>query len=79
MVESSAPGLSAISTPVRTREGTRTIGVLSIAGPSMRLPEERLRRLAPDLLAAAAELSAASLGSAYFGGTWRLGQEAAPG
>lgn len=79
VVESSAPGLSAISTPVRTREGTRTIGVLSIAGPSMRLPEERLRRLAPDLLAAAAELSAASLGSAYFGGTWRLGQEAAPG
>ena len=77
VIEGSAPGLSAISTPVRTKEGTRTIGVLSIAGPSMRLPEVRLRALAPDLLVAAAELSAASLGSVYFGGTWRLGQEAA--
>ena len=77
VVENSAPGLSAISTPIRTRDGTRTIGVLSIAGPSMRLPEDRLRALAPDLLAAASELSVASLGSVYFGGTWRLGREAA--
>ena len=74
VIENSAPGLSAISSPISTRDGTRTIGVLSIAGPSMRLPEARLRALAPDLLAAAAELSSASLGSVYFGGLWRLGQ-----
>lgn len=74
-IESSAPGLSAISTPVRTRDGTRVIGVLSVTGPTIRLPEDRLRAvIAPDLLAAASELSAASLGSIYFGGVWRLGQ-----
>ncbi len=74
VVESSAAGLSAISTPIRKSETKRTIGVLSIAGPAMRLPEERLRALAPELMAAAEELSGASVGSAYFGGTWRLGQ-----
>lgn len=78
VVESSAPGLSAVSTPVRTRDGTRVIGVLSVAGPTIRLPENKLRDIiVADLLAAASKLSAASLGSAYFGGVWRLGQGAA--
>ena len=44
----------------------RTIGVLSIAGPSARLPEARLHELAPLLLAASAELSATSQASDLF-------------
>ncbi|HQT47274.1 MAG TPA: IclR family transcriptional regulator C-terminal domain-containing protein [Acidocella sp.] len=70
--ESSAPGLSAIAAAIQKPGTTRTIGALSIAGPATRLPEAQLHALAPDLLAAAAELSAASLGSGYFGGVRHL-------
>ena len=47
------------------RDG-RVIGVLSIAGPSARLPLARMHELAADLLAAAEELSAASPASELF-------------
>ncbi len=71
-LESSAPGLSAIAIAIQKPGTTRTIGALSIAGPATRLPEAQLRALAPVLRAAAAELSAASLGSSYFGGVRHL-------
>lgn len=75
VMESSAPGLSAISTPVRTQDGAGVIGVLSVAGPTTRLPEGRLRNeIAPDLMAASSQLSVASLGSVYFAGVRRSGQ-----
>ncbi|MOA40307.1 hypothetical protein D3C78_1621700 [compost metagenome] len=51
---------------VRRPQDAEVIGVLSIAGPSARLPEERLHELAPLLLAAVAELSAASQASELF-------------
>ena len=57
-----ALGISSIATAVRCGEDQRPIGVLSIAGPSPRLTEERIKQLAPILLAAAAELSAVSNG-----------------
>jgi DNA-binding IclR family transcriptional regulator len=44
----------------------RAIGVLSIAGPSARLPLSRIEQLAPELLAAANELAAASPASELF-------------
>jgi DNA-binding IclR family transcriptional regulator len=44
----------------------RVIGVLSIAGPSARMPGARLHELAPLLLAFTDELSAASLASELF-------------
>ncbi|MOA04915.1 hypothetical protein D3C78_1244880 [compost metagenome] len=51
---------------VRHPADGRVIGVLSIAGPSARMPGERLHELAPLLLAYTAELSAASLASELF-------------
>ncbi|TFY99883.1 IclR family transcriptional regulator [Ramlibacter rhizophilus] len=60
-----APGMSAIAAPV-TRRG-KTLGVISVAGPRVRLTPERLHALAPALLAAAAELGPMSSTSSLFG------------
>ncbi|MCY1458861.1 hypothetical protein D9M71_762800 [compost metagenome] len=51
---------------VRRPQSDEVIGVLSIAGPSARLAQSRLAELAPLLLAAAEELSAASRASELF-------------
>ncbi|SDI17209.1 IclR family transcriptional regulator [Pseudomonas panipatensis] len=64
--ETSALGTSALAAVVRAPLDGRVIGVLSIAGPSARLPETRLHELAPLLLGATAELSAASQASELF-------------
>jgi DNA-binding IclR family transcriptional regulator len=60
-----APGMSAMAAPVMRRG--EAIGVLSIAGPRIRLTNERMHTLAPSLLAAAAELGPISNGSSLFG------------
>ncbi|CAB3737569.1 Transcriptional repressor IclR [Achromobacter animicus] len=60
-----APGMTAMAAPVQ-RKGEAAIGVLSIAGPAMRLTEARMEALGPDLLAAAQELALASLASPMF-------------
>jgi len=59
-------GTSAIAAVVRHPGDGRVIGVLSIAGPSARMPGARLHELAPLLLAFTDELSAASLASELF-------------
>ncbi|MOA23657.1 HTH-type transcriptional repressor AllR [compost metagenome] len=64
--ETSAVGTSALAAVVRRPLDGVVIGVLSIAGPSARLPEERLHELASLLLEAVAELSAASQASELF-------------
>jgi IclR family acetate operon transcriptional repressor len=64
--ESSAVGTSAIAAVVRHPVNGRVVGVLSVAGPSARLPESRLHELAPLLLQFAQELSAASQASELF-------------
>lgn len=64
-LETYARGLSAISAPI-LRNGRDAVGVLSISGPLVRLSEERLRALAPDLIAAAAEIADASSASPLF-------------
>jgi IclR family transcriptional regulator, acetate operon repressor len=64
-VDTYAQGLSAISAPI-IPYGKGAVGVLSISGPSVRLTEEKMERLAPDLLAAAAEIAAASAASPLF-------------
>jgi hypothetical protein len=61
-VQDPAAGMARIK---RQGQG-RVLGVLSIAGPSARLPLTRIEQLAPELLAAAAELSAASPASELF-------------
>jgi IclR family transcriptional regulator, acetate operon repressor len=60
-----APGMTAMAAPVQKR-GYPAIGVISIAGPLLRLDENRMESLGPALLAAAAELAAASNASPLF-------------
>jgi DNA-binding IclR family transcriptional regulator len=60
-----APGMSAIAAPVLRRKDA--IGVISIAGPRIRLTPARVRACAPALLAAAAELGPISNASSLFG------------
>jgi IclR family transcriptional regulator, acetate operon repressor len=60
-----APGMTAIAAPVLRRN--EAIGVISIAGPRIRLTQERMYELAPKLLAAAAELGPISNASSMFG------------
>lgn len=56
------PWMSAMAAPVRAPDGT-VCATISIAGPIMRLPEEKLHELAPLMLEAVAEMTQASLGS----------------
>ena len=58
------PGMTAMAAPVV--RGRTAIGVISIAGPRVRLTEARMLELGPALLDAAAELAAASNASMHF-------------
>lgn len=60
-----APGMTAMAAPVRRRQ--EAIGVISIAGPRVRLTPLRMHALAPALLAATAELGPMSRASTLFG------------
>jgi len=59
------PGLSAIGAPIVPR-GKGTVGVVTLSGPSVRLTDEKMRALAPDLVAAAADIAHASGASPLF-------------
>ena len=58
-------GLSALSAPVRFA-GQPAFGVVTIAGPSVRLDAPRMAELAPELVACAQQLAAASGASPFF-------------
>jgi len=60
-----APAMTAMAAPVRVGNG-RTIGVITIAGPLVRLTEERMLELGPALLATAEDVAHASGASAMF-------------
>jgi IclR family transcriptional regulator, acetate operon repressor len=60
-----APAMTAMAAPVRTGNGA-VIGVVTIAGPLVRLTEERMMALGPLLLDAAQDVARASGGSAMF-------------
>jgi DNA-binding IclR family transcriptional regulator len=60
-----SPGMSAMAAPVR-RKGMPAIGVITIAGPAVRLTEQRMKELGPELMAAATELALASTASPLF-------------
>jgi IclR family acetate operon transcriptional repressor len=60
-----ANGMAAMAAPIRWQGGP-TIGVISIAGPMMRLNEARMRALGPRLMEVAAELSVVSRASPLF-------------
>ena len=57
IVEQYAPGMTAMAAPVM-RRGGGAVGVITIAGPSMRLTEARMRELGAPLVQAASELAA---------------------
>jgi DNA-binding IclR family transcriptional regulator len=65
IVEVFAPGMTAMSAPVRVRGG-KAIGVVTIAGPVFRLTEERMLALGPQLIAIAGEIADASGASPLF-------------
>jgi IclR family transcriptional regulator, acetate operon repressor len=60
-----APGMTAMAAPVLHRDKS-VIGVISIAGPRVRLTEKRMLDLGPALLDASAELAASSTASMHF-------------
>jgi IclR family transcriptional regulator, acetate operon repressor len=65
-----APGMSAMAAPVRLPNGP-AIGVVTIAGPMVRLTPPRMLELAPSLMATAQEVMAASKSSTLFAGSRR--------
>lgn len=60
-----APGMTAMAAPIQ-RPGEAAIGVITIAGPLIRLTEERMQELGPALVAVAGELALASTSSPIF-------------
>ncbi len=62
MHEMYAPGMSAMAAPVR-RPGEAATGVITIAGPAIRLTAQRMEELGAPLLAAAEELALATAAS----------------
>ncbi len=65
VVDSSAPGMSAVAAPVLHPVSQTVVGTVSVGGPSVRLTEDRLHAIAPDVLGAARLLSDLYAGSAY--------------
>jgi len=64
-VDTYSLGLSAMSAPVRFA-GQPAMGVITIAGPTVRFTVERMEALAPELLSVASQLAAASGASPFF-------------
>lgn len=60
-----APGMAAMAAPVFRRK--EVMGVISIAGPSVRMSTARMHELAPALLSSVAELGPISNASTLFG------------
>ncbi|MEY4884437.1 MAG: hypothetical protein RIS34_2291 [Pseudomonadota bacterium] len=63
--ETYTPGLNAMGAPVRL-QGQPPMGVITIAGPTVRFTDEKMRALGADLLATAAQMAAASSASPFF-------------
>lgn len=65
MTEMYAPGMSAMAAPVQ-RRSQETVGVITIAGPLLRLTPARMMELGEPLVAAAQQLALASASSPLF-------------
>jgi IclR family transcriptional regulator, acetate operon repressor len=65
IVEQYAPGMSAMAAPVM-RRGGEAAGVITIAGPLVRLTQQRMEEIGPALLAAARELGMSAATSPLF-------------
>jgi DNA-binding IclR family transcriptional regulator len=65
IVEVFAPGMTAMAAPVTASDG-RVLGVVTVAGPLVRLTEERMAALGPRVIATAAEVAEISSVSPLF-------------
>ena len=65
IVEVFAPGMTAMAAPVRGADG-QAKGVVTIAGPLIRLTEQRMLALGPALMQTAADVAMASGASSLF-------------
>lgn len=63
--ETFTPGLNAMGAPIRLT-GQAPLGVITIAGPTVRFTEEKMHALGPALLSMAAQMAAASGASPFF-------------
>ncbi|MCA8201126.1 IclR family transcriptional regulator [Burkholderia sp. AU33545] len=77
-IETYEIGMTSIAAAVRNPVTNEVVGIVSLAGPTSRLPESRLKELAPLLLASAADMSAATLGSPWFKHTALASTQASP-
>ncbi|WP_175691640.1 IclR family transcriptional regulator [Burkholderia anthina] len=82
-IETYEIGMTSIAAAVRNPVTGEVVGIVSLAGPTSRLPESRLKELAPLLLEAASDMSAATLGSPWFkragaAATWEPEPASAP-
>ncbi len=64
-VDSSAPGMSAIAAPIFHPINGSVVGTVSVGGPTSRLDEEKLHKIAPEVIAASDELSQFCAASPY--------------
>lgn len=65
-VDSYEPGMTSLAAPIINPLKQQVVGVVTLAGPTSRIPAERLPELGSLLQDAARELGEASLGSLYF-------------
>lgn len=63
--ETFTAGLNAMAAPVQLADQP-PLGIISVAGPTVRFTEARMLSLGPDLVSVAAQLAAASGASAFF-------------
>lgn len=63
--ETFTPGLNAMGAPIRLT-GQAPLGVITIAGPTVRFTEEKVHVLGSELLSMAAQMAAASSASPFF-------------
>jgi IclR family transcriptional regulator, acetate operon repressor len=63
VVDSSAPGTSALAAAIRHPQTGAVLGTVSVGGPSVRLTLQRIEALAPSVMATAGELAACRAGS----------------
>jgi DNA-binding IclR family transcriptional regulator len=64
-IETYTAGLSAMGAAV-VPKGKGAVGVITISGPSVRLTEQKMQSLVPDLMQAASDMAAASAASSLF-------------
>jgi DNA-binding IclR family transcriptional regulator len=70
-------GMTSMAAVIRHPVTGLVVGIVSLAGPTSRLPDARLKELAPALLEAASDMGAATLSSPYFKRSLRVAPVAA--